>query len=651
MNTQKITYLACRLKELGINGLITWGTTKGYRRFFSLRYKKSARTQHANHTWNTIAYRFEREETFAQFFATISVNRTFDRMLATEQFAKHFPSTMAHDPTLFACADDLCNNQFSILGSPKIDLGTEIPWRCDIKCPRQSWGSEYWNHQPLRFYQDISAQNAPITNTDYYPDIKVPWELSRMQHLFTLGRAYRRALVVKDYHRATKCSATFVSHVNSWIDANPYLLGVNWICPMEVAIRAANLIWGFHFFKNDKTIPIDFWEKLVCSLYDHARYLEFNRETSDKPNNHYIADLVGSLYLCVFFKDIAHFHQHQSTILKEIWHQVEQQIQPDGTSYEGSTNYHKLVTEMLGHVLLICKTLGIIIPPSFHPTFRKMEAFLQDCTDLGGGLAQIGDNDGGKFVTGYTITPNTQPRLISHKYAGITVVNTHGWHITYRHPTFNRRQPSGHFHADELSITASLDGRPLLIDPGTYLYTGSSQWRNALRSAKAHNTYFIPEFEYTFSDLFQTPRESHEHNPTVTIENRKIIICDRHLKYASHGLVAHRQLSFDGHKEILEIHDWWQPSDNHPNPFNLPHEHDCIWNFHWAPDIQLYQNEPHSWIVSRKNKPIAHLTSTLIFTSTHDVFSPSYGIKEPSVTLTATHPLSLQHRSIRLHRF
>lgn len=651
MNVQKVTYIAHRIKELGVSGVLSWSTTKSYRHFFYMRYKIPASAQKANHTWQTISYRYEREEPFTNFLSILTSNRTFDRILSTKEFAKHFPSSLTNDPMLFAQADALSNNQFSILGSPKISLGQDIPWHCDIKLPRDQWGTEYWNTQPLRFYQNIAAQEPPPTGKDYYPDIKVPWELSRMQHLFVLGRAYQRALTSKDSTRAIKYSTTFVQHVNSWINNNPYLLGVNWVCPMEVAIRAVNLIWGFHLFKNDETIPLEFWEKLVCSLYDHAHYLEYNKETSDKPNNHYIADLVGSLYLSVFFKEITHFYQSQASILHTIWKQVQQQIQPDGTSYEGSTAYHKLVAEMLGHVLFICTTEGINIPPRFPQILRNMKAFLEDCTDLSGTLAQIGDNDSGKFVTGAAITPNTQPQLISYRYAGITVMNTHGWHATYRHPTFSSCQPTGHFHADELSITASLDGKPLLIDPGTYLYTGNKVLRNALRCAQAHNTYFIPDFEPRPDKLFQISKIPHPHEPTVSIEDRMITICDRHLKYANRGLIAYRKLVFDLDKETLELHDWWQPTDNHPNFFNLPHEHDCIWNFHWAPDIQLYQNEAHSWIVCRKNKPIAHLTSTLALSCHSDIFSPSYGVREQASTLTAVHSLSLHHRSIRLHRF
>ncbi len=652
MNVKKIKRLVSRCFELGFNGMLTWGATKSYRSFFGMYYKKAALAHKANHRWSDIAKHLKRDRSFGSIFSVLASNRIFTRMLATEQFAKHFPAPLANDPTLFEYADTICRNRFSILGSDKLDLGQKLPWHYDIKLPQEQWGTEYWNRPSLRFYQEISVQDSPQSEQGYYPDIKVPWELSRLQHIFIIGYAYQRAIASNDSERITQYSDTFVKHMTSWIDENPYLLGVNWVCPMEVAIRAVNMIWGFHFFKNHPEISMDFWKKIVCSLYDHAHYLDYNRETSDKPNNHYLADLVGGFYLSVFFKDLSPvFNQKQSIVLDTIWAQIAQQVHPDGTSYEGSTNYHRLVTEMLVHVSLMCQLQGTTIPTTIGPTLRTMKAFLQDCTDLGGNLAQIGDNDSGKFVTGLRINPNTQPRLISYRYAGITIMNTHGWHVTFRHPTFDKHQPTGHFHADELSITASIDGKPLLVDPGSYLYTSNKHWRNQYRSSYAHNSFFVPAFEQEPKDLFTLPRQPYNHEPTVTIEGKTVIICDRHLKYNNRGLIAHRRLIFDTFKETLELHDWWQPSDNHQNVFNKPNSHNCVWNLHWATDLSLYQNESHAWIICRKNKPIAHLTSTLSFTKCDGFFSPSYGIQEPAITLTATHALSLQHRSIKIHRF
>ncbi len=58
---------------------------------------------------------------------------------------------------------------------------------------------------------------------------------------------------------------------------------------------------------------------------------------------------------------------------------------------------------------------------------------------------------------------------------------------TGRHGYLN----AGHAHADALSLTLALDGRSLLIDPGTLTYTMDPRLRDHLRSTASHNTITI----------------------------------------------------------------------------------------------------------------------------------------------------------------
>jgi hypothetical protein len=50
---------------------------------------------------------------------------------------------------------------------------------------------------------------------------------------------------------------------------------------------------------------------------------------------------------------------------------------------------------------------------------------------------------------------------------------------------------SGHNHASLLQLLLWIDGKPLLIDGGTYRYSDDSGWRNALRGTHAHNTVVV----------------------------------------------------------------------------------------------------------------------------------------------------------------
>jgi hypothetical protein len=49
----------------------------------------------------------------------------------------------------------------------------------------------------------------------------------------------------------------------------------------------------------------------------------------------------------------------------------------------------------------------------------------------------------------------------------------------------------GHAHADALSIDLAANGRRVLIDPGTYTYTGSKELRDWFRGSIGHNTLTV----------------------------------------------------------------------------------------------------------------------------------------------------------------
>ena len=49
----------------------------------------------------------------------------------------------------------------------------------------------------------------------------------------------------------------------------------------------------------------------------------------------------------------------------------------------------------------------------------------------------------------------------------------------------------GHAHADALAFNMAANGRTLLVDPGTFTYTGAKDARNWFRSSVAHNTLTI----------------------------------------------------------------------------------------------------------------------------------------------------------------
>jgi hypothetical protein len=49
----------------------------------------------------------------------------------------------------------------------------------------------------------------------------------------------------------------------------------------------------------------------------------------------------------------------------------------------------------------------------------------------------------------------------------------------------------GHAHTDALSVVLTVEGEPLLVDPGTGSYIGNSTIRDRMRSARMHNTVVL----------------------------------------------------------------------------------------------------------------------------------------------------------------
>ncbi|MCY2987490.1 MAG: alginate lyase family protein [Planctomycetota bacterium] len=269
-------------------------------------------------------------------------------------------------------------------------------------------------------------------------DVKVPWELARMQHLPQLAWAYMLAVHPESGLESPARYAEELEHeVLDFIATNPPRWGVNWSCTMDVAIRVSN--W---FVAHDLLAAAgwsfrpDFERRFVCSVYDHGRHIVSHLEWHPRLRaNHYLADIAGLVLAAAFLPLTEETGRWLTFGIRELVQEVARQFTPDGANFEASTCYHRLSAEMVVYATAIVLALpadkiaflqmSTTLGPRFRPgapadelawryaaeygravpfpewyfeRIEKMAAFTAAITYPDKQVVQIGDNDSGRFL-------------------------------------------------------------------------------------------------------------------------------------------------------------------------------------------------------------------------------------------------------------
>lgn len=623
MKITRFPHYMKKLYELGPRTAMKVVSNRMQNSFFEQYSRYQADHKKASYTWPIIAQKYKMGS-FEEYWKLLK-KRSFTA--GSDLYKEQLSQTKE----LHRQADAFANNCFDILGSRDQCLMV-MPWHSDFRLRYQNPDGDYLFDKNL-FYKDFTIHFG-LTDR-LIKDIKVPWELSRCTHFYVLGAAYEKG------HNPVYAQA-FADYVKDWLDENPFLLGPNWVCPMDVGIRAFNWVWAFHFFKDAPELDQAFWERFVCSLYDHLFYLENNWELYEKTSNHYLSDLLGYYALTWFFADLKHFQKSATWCHREFLKEFEKQVFEEGTDYEGSTSYHKLVTEIFYHFYLLSQEHGSGVPISFVEKLKKMFTFIDWCTVSDGNLVKIGDDDSGKILH-YSITPQLIAQMkhsapsdqceFFFKEFGLAVRKDDDWHVTLRHHAYKNEQPSGHFHNDVASVTVAVRGVPVFVDPGSYVYTPSAVWRNKFRSVTAHNTFYIEEVEsvlFNERSLFSLDLPEHAAGNNLW-----------KVEHDLYSIPASRTLTFKDKKTLL-IEDNWEDVSGHTFT--------SCWNFTLSPFVTAHK-DGNAWHIKDEGTVLLTLQCEDLHFELRDAwYAPGYGYKVPCKQLVATCDLNAQPVRIIIKR-
>lgn len=459
-------------------------------------------------------------------------------------------------------AEKILQHKFSFLSDKEYTLGESIPWTTDFKA------NFTWEN---KFYKDIKI--VDLENTS---DVKIPWELSRMQHFFTLGKAYWITDDIKYYNE-------FKKEILDWIDKNPIYYSVNWTCAMDVAIRSSNIIFAYFLFEDLIKEDKDFLDILNKSLYEHGVFIYDNLEKGiGLANNHYLSNLAGLIFIGIYFNDInkevkkwLHFS------IKELEKEMLIQNNEDGSNYESSTSYHKLVTELFFYPCLLLDKNGISFSNKYKERLEKLFIFMSRITKPNGKYPLIGDIDNGRFVIlsnyykwdidkyldlisvgGEYFNNKVGANSIENKFwlfgnensheeklfdksiafekGGYYILQNENIYCMIRAGELSMRGQGGHSHNDQLAIELNILGEDFFVDSGTGVYTANKNIRNLFRSTKMHNTVSIENLEqnnFEEDKLFEMQEESFAR----CIEFKETKFVGEHYGYLNKNGAIHRR--------------------------------------------------------------------------------------------------------------
>jgi hypothetical protein len=496
-------------------------------------------------------------------------------------------------------ADAVAAHRFDLLGSGPTELGAQIDWLADFKSGRR------W---PLRHGSLLRLAYGDGS------DVKVPWELSRAQHLPLLAAAHR---ITGERRYLDELGA----QVESWLDQNPVELGPNWASTMDVAIRAAN--WVAALALAAEHVAGERWfDRALESLLLHGRFIRANPEWSDARGNHYLADVVGLLPLAALFSGSAEGRGWADWATAELVSEMEHQVREDGTVHEASTAYHRLVTELF---LCGAQAADALVPGRLPDAFRarleRMLGFVRDYTRPDGLAPQIGDADDGRFLPlgDYGADPRDhrhlfaqagqayEPATKSAAYpdGGYYVLRRGELYAIVRCGDVGRHGRGGHGHNDQLSFELAAGDSPLVVDPGTYVYTPDPAERNRFRSTAFHATLRVDgaeQNELPTDDLFLMTDRAH----AECLSADETSFEGRHRGFPGTTHTRRVELQEDG----LVIRD----------TVSSPDEHELEWTFPLLPS---------------GDTSLEVRADGLDFQPEQGWYSPRYGVREPTTFLRA----------------
>ncbi|MGD0831119.1 MAG: alginate lyase family protein [Terracidiphilus sp.] len=489
---------------------------------------------------------------------------------------------------ILAFADLICAGHFLFLSYETQGLGTTPNWNRDFIS-----GGEW--------PKGVSRPTALLKGSDP----KSPWELSRLQFLPILGKAYWITGTKSYCQRGEELLA-------DWVEKNPVGKTINWSNAMEPALRAVSICQFLNLTLTENEQPSK-W--ITRALWEHLIFIETHLEFSYRfRGNHYLSNLLGLFCLSVSLDGDgmkARREQYRAALEEEMWNQV----YPDGGDYEASSGYHVFVTQIFTAALLFARAAQIQFSETFVERLSSMYEYANALGYESGRAPHIGDCDDGRVeltaddieqMLALPVSERHSLLLSSHLGVGRWVcgkpldtrVDDALWFGASADNAVGRIAPERLrvFTAAGVAVAHNPDCSVILLaqpnglrGKGSHTHNDTREidLRNRLRSTAAHNTFMVdgmeqnrfqssPEWTFCMGDeAGVTPLESFESQQSIALEAA-------HFGYRAQGVTHKRRVILEA--EQLRIEDELKSKG----------EHTYSAYFHLAPNWQVINMQQES---------------------------------------------------------
>lgn len=434
--------------------------------------------------------------------------------------------------------------------------------------------------------KDFSA-GIPISQREDIGDIRTNWELNRHFQFSCLAKNYY-ITGKKEYLNE------LVELFDDWNKHNLFLHGAEWTSAMELGIRVNSWIYTYVFLSHayekyqEKASLLD---ELAHGILVMDEYIIKHRAKISSANNHLIIEIFAVGMSGILFDKKEWIKLAVGSLTEEL----PKQNYDDGVNKEMSLHYQGFVMEAYALLWLALVKNKYNVPQSWKQYLTHMSEYMADCCGDYGEVVVFGDNDEGKLFDlqgkiedhyryvlqlmgmlleqRYTELPLVEnvfwittkeqqeqynrkklyePKLVAHyKKGGYTLLRSrdHKVLIGMDHAELGFGSIAAHGHADALSIQAFYEGRPILVDSGTYSYHVPKSVRNEFRSTRAHNTVYVEGVEQAemLGPFLWGKRYKVEN--VAAYENESYIEIDATISYF--GITHRRKISFDYERKLF----------------------------------------------------------------------------------------------------